>query len=263
MKNFIWNSWNDSCCIVLSSLKIDQNSNLCFLGSSEDLNVPIDHEATSNTVETVNRVTKNLHNCYQNNEQLDTFTVDHLLSKFNVESAFIFSCLSPIDRIDLSYFAWYLNPALIEKKEFIVIPLCDGYHFQGYIVDVKKKQIVHIDSLTVENSANTTSRKIANIFFGNKDVKFKLLFSTRKQFDSNSCGMWLVSGICTFVLNLPDLNDRSSAFDVCCNLLDKATKLLINEKTCITSHFNFNEQANMFTTAQFLINILTSNPENS
>ena len=129
---------------------------------------------------------------------------------------------------------------------------------------MKKKQIVHIDSLTVQNSANATSRKIANIFFGKKDVKSKWLFSTRKQFDSNSCGMWLVSGIYTSVLNLSDLNDRSSAFDACCNFFDKATnvKLLINE-TCVTSHFNFNKQANMFTTAQFLINILTNNPENS
>ena len=132
------------------------------------MNAPIDHEAISNTAETVKRVTKNLHNCYQNNEQLDTFPVDHLLSKLNVESTFIFSCLSPIDHIDLPYFARYLNPALIEKREFIVIPLCDGHHFQGYIVDVKKKQIVHIDSLTVQNSANATSRKIANIFIWEK-----------------------------------------------------------------------------------------------
>ena len=107
--------------------------------------------------------------------------------------------------------------------------------------------------------------KLQISFFGNKDVKFKSFFSTGKQFDSNSCGMWLVSGICTFVLNLPNLNDRSSAFDICCNLLDKAThvKLLINETTCVISHFNFNEQANMFTTAQSLINILTNKPENS
>ena len=169
MKSFIWNSWNDTCCIVLSSLKIDQNRNLCFLGSSEDLDVPIDHEAISNTAETVNRITKNLHNRYKNNEQLDTLTVDHLLSELNVKSTFMFSCLSSIDHIDLPYFATYLNPALMEKKKLIVFPLCDGYHFQEYIADVRKKQVAHTDSLTTtENSA--TSRKISNIFFGNKDV---------------------------------------------------------------------------------------------
>ena len=81
-------------------MKIDQNSNLCFLGLSEDLSVPIDHEAISNTVETVKWVTKTLYNCCQNNEQLDAFTVHHLLSKLKVNSTFTFSCISPIDHID-------------------------------------------------------------------------------------------------------------------------------------------------------------------
>ena len=142
MKNFIWNSWNDPCCIVLSSLKIDQNSNLCFLSSSEDLNVPIDHEAISSTAETVNPVTKNLHNCYHNNEQLDTFTVDQLLSKLNVESTFIFSCLSPIDRIDLPYFARYLNPALIEKKSLLSSLFVTDITFKDTLLMWKRNKLL-------------------------------------------------------------------------------------------------------------------------
>ena len=189
-------------------MKIYHNRNLCFLGSSEDLDISIDHETISNTAETVKRITKNIHNRYQNNEQLDT--VDHLLSELNVESTFMFSCLSSIDHIDLSYFATYFDPDFMEKKMFIVFLLCDGYHFQQYIADMRKKQIAHTDSpTTTENSANATSNKISNIFLGTKTFKFKSLFSTRNNFnDFNSFGIWLVNGICTFVLNLPFLNDR-------------------------------------------------------
>ena len=37
----------------------------------------------------------------------------------------------------------------------------------------------------------------------------------RKQLDANSCGVWLVAGICSHVLNPPELADREHAFDIC------------------------------------------------
>ena len=90
------------------------------------------------------RVTNNLDNCNFRNKLIDTFIVHHLLPKLNSDSVKIMSCLSPIDGVGLPYYEKYLKP---EKKSLICIPLCDGVHFQGYIVNIKEQKIVHIDSL--------------------------------------------------------------------------------------------------------------------
>ena len=52
-------------------------------------------------------------------------------------------CLSLIDGAGLLYFEKYFKPPV--KKNIICIPLCDGVHFQGYIVNTKKHKIIHID----------------------------------------------------------------------------------------------------------------------
>ena len=62
-------------------------------------------------------------------------------------------------------------------------PLCDGVHFQGYVVDVMKKEIIHIDSLRPANGKNPVSDIIAEVLFQQKEVRFKSYFTTRVQFD--------------------------------------------------------------------------------
>ena len=75
---------------------------------------------------------------------MDTFTVDHLLSKLNFDSVKM-SWLPPIDDVGLSNYQKYLKPP--EKKNVICIPLIDRDHFQGYTISIKEHKIIHIDSL--------------------------------------------------------------------------------------------------------------------
>ena len=87
------------------------------------------------------------------------------------------SCLSPIDGVGLPYFEKYLKPP--EKKNVICIPLCDGVHFQGYIVNIKEHKIIHIDSLRWDQPKNPTSLQVAKILFESSKQTFESLFSKK------------------------------------------------------------------------------------
>ena len=108
---------------------------------------PDDSEAISNNDKSTEEMKKNLESCKFNNQLIDTFNVDHLLSKLNKDTVAVLSCLSPIDGIGLPYFKKFLNEYILQNKNFLCITLCDGVHFQGYIVNTKKRKIIHVDSL--------------------------------------------------------------------------------------------------------------------
>ena len=76
----------------------------------------------------------------------------------------------------------------------IVLPLCDGSHFNGYIVDLNKRNIVCIDLMYAPKSGKRSiSAKLKEAYFDSHiDVTFSLFFEQRVQFDGNSCGAWLV-----------------------------------------------------------------------
>ena len=101
------------------------------------------------------------------------------------------SCLSPIDGVGLPYFEKYLKPP--EKKNVICIPLCDGVHFQGYIVNIKEHKIIHIDSLHWDQPENPTSLQVAKILFENSKSTFESLCSEKKQLMLTAVvyGLWL------------------------------------------------------------------------
>ena len=80
------------------------------------------------------------------------------------------SCLSPIDSVGLPHFEKYLKPP--EKKNVICIPLCDGVHFQGYIVNIKEHKIIHIGSLRYDQPKNPSPLQIAKILFKNSEPTF-------------------------------------------------------------------------------------------
>ena len=89
------------------------------------------------------------------------------------------SCMSPIDRVGLPYIQNYLKKSHICEKNILYIPLCDGVHFQGYVVDVLKKGIILIDSLRSANGKNPISDIIAKVLFEQKEIRFKSYFTTR------------------------------------------------------------------------------------
>ena len=46
------------------------------------------------------------------------------------------------------------------------------------------------------------------MLFQNLQPTFESIFSKRKQFDVNSCGVWLVAGMSSYLTNLPEISDR-------------------------------------------------------
>ena len=82
------------------------------------------------------------------------------------------------------------------------------YDFQGCIVNIKEHKIIHIDSLSWDHPKNSTSLQIAKILFGISNPTLESLFSERKQFDANSCGVWLVAGITSYLINLSEISGR-------------------------------------------------------
>ena len=96
---------------------------------------------------TLQRVRCILDNCHDQNFLTDTFAVDHLLSKLCLISIGVLACMSLIDGISLPFFKKYLKKSQIENKIFLCTSLCKSVHFQGYVVDVCDKTVVHVDCL--------------------------------------------------------------------------------------------------------------------
>ena len=111
-----------------------------------------------------------------------------------------------MNRVGLPYFEKCLKPP--EKKKVICIPLCDGVHFQGYIVKIKELKIIHIDTLCWDHPKKRTSLQIAKILFENSNPTFESRFSERKQFDANSCGVCNTCGWNVFVFDKSSRNFR-------------------------------------------------------
>ena len=211
------------------------------------------------------RVKTDLQNCELNRKLVDTFTVDHLLARLESPTISVRCCLSPIDKGWVPYYVTYLNRSLIDGKDYLCIPFCDGVHFQGYIVDVKERYIIHVDSFT-KTADNPTAKKIAEIFFKDESVNFRSLFPSRRQFDSNSCGVWLVSGMISFINGLSEVTDRHSAFEICYNMLESSAPEMqhFDEQPKPISHLDIisEDQVKRFSQASFLIGALKE-PENS
>ena len=81
----------------------------------------------------------------------------------------------------------------------------------------------------------------------------------RKQLDASSCGGWLVAGICSYILNLPELADREHTFDICYSLLERKSKSNQSSGNMTSSE----EQLKKFSTAESPIDVLTNSPEKS
>ena len=128
--------------------------------------------------------------------------------------------MSPIDRVGLPYTQNYFKKSHICEKNILWIPSCDGVHFQGYVVDILKKEIIHIDSLRPANGKNPILDIIAKVLFEQNEVRFKSYFTTRVQFHSNSCGVWLIAAMAPYVHSLPKPFVRNDAFDIAFNLFE-------------------------------------------
>ena len=104
------------------------------------------------------------------------------------------------------------------------------------------------------------------MLFGKVDVLYESYFTERKQFDANSCGIWLTAAITSFILQLPVVTDRNHAFDICYSLLERETppNYVKDEiPTPPSVNVSSDEQMKTFTSAEFLIPLLAENREKS
>ena len=83
-------------------------------------------------------------------------------------------------------------------------------------------------------------------------------FSERKQFDANSCGVWLVAGMSLYLINLPEISDRCNAFDIAYNLLERNP--IIQKVESLSPQFSTEDQMKKIASADFLIHVLTNDP---
>ena len=98
--------------------------------------IPPDEEAESDKFPSKERAKANLNECESQKRLLDTFTVDYLLCKLKSDDIKIYPCYAPQDRDWLPFFARYVNflgPKSLHKESTIIVPLCDGSHFQSYV----------------------------------------------------------------------------------------------------------------------------------
>ena len=78
-----------------------------------------------------------------------------------------------------------------------------------------------------------------NLFHGTYQ-QFVSLFSERKQFDANSCDVWLAEGMSLYLINPPEILDRHNAFDIACSLL--AQNFIIQKVENLSPQFSTEDQ---------------------
>ena len=153
-------------------------------------------------------------------------------------------------------------------KDYLYILSCDGIHFQGYVINIKERNVVHVDSLRPNASDNPTAQMIAKILFDSDNVSFESAFKQHVQFDCNSCRVWMVSEMASYVLGLPEVTRRDYSFDICESLVERKSNHLQVNETHHEAHLKnpeicSDEQMEKFSTAEFLVNVLSNDPENS
>ena len=85
--------------------------------------------------------------CETTGRLLDTQVIDQLLSIFN-KRCFIYLAYSTVEGNMSPYYGKYIGQDEVsDEVELILLPMCDGCHFYGYIIDLKKKNIACIDSM--------------------------------------------------------------------------------------------------------------------
>ena len=99
------------------------------------------------------------------------------------------------------------------------------------------------------------------MLFQNSQSTFESLFSEEKQFDANSFGVWILAGMPSYLINLLEILDRCNAFDITYNLLEQNP--IIQKVESLYLQFSTEDKMKKFASADFLIPVLTNDPERS
>ena len=105
---------------------------------------------------------------------------------------------------------------------------------------------MHVDSLWNNNNKNTTSAAIAITLFDDENINFKSYLKRRVQFDSNSCGVWFVAGIASYVNALPLSSGLDDAFDIAYNSVERKAETPVNLSVPTSSNWKFKDHIDYF-----------------
>ena len=78
-----------------------------------------------------------------------------------------------------------------------------------------------MDSLRWDQPKIPASIQIAKMLLVNSQPAFESLFQKKKKIDANSCGVWLVASMSSYLINLPEILDRHNSFDIAYSLLEQ------------------------------------------
>ena len=115
----------------------------------------------------------------------------------------------------------------------------------------------------MENGKNPISGIIVNVLFGQKEVRFKSYFMTRVQFDSNSCGAWLIAAMAGYVHSLPNHQWEMMLLTLRLVYLNERKNFEMKMLSLKFLHVKSEDHIKIYTSAQFLIDVLKNNPANS
>ena len=135
--------------------------------------------ADTATVDNENRlhILKMINMCETNGKLLDTRVIDQLLSVFNSEECFVCPTYSTVEGQMAPYYRKYIDKLRInENAELILVHLCNGSHFYGYIIDLERKIAVHIDSMYPRKSGRRSiGARLIETFFSGRIRHFVLI----------------------------------------------------------------------------------------
>ena len=145
--------------------------------------------------------------CETKCDLLDMSVIDQVLLPLRCKEYHICPAYIPTEGQNSPYYKTQLDKLcnnFHESIEMIVLPLCDGSHFNGYVIDLKGKQIIRVDSLYPRKSGRrSVGRYLQETFFpGLTDVPFESFYKERIQFDQHTCGAWLVLGLVGYIIGI-------------------------------------------------------------
>ena len=118
-------------------------------------------------------IIKKINVCENNRQLLDTGVIDQLLSIFCNETVFVCLTFSTIEGWRRKYYGKYIGKHKIgEKVEIILVPLCNGSHFTGYIIDFQRKESVYVDSMyPLKSGKRSIATWLVNTYEASKHIR--------------------------------------------------------------------------------------------
>ena len=92
-----------------------------------------------------------------------------------------------------------------------------------------------------------------------KFIKYEDILATSHT--PQLCGVWLVTGMSSYLINLPKILDRYNAFDITYNLVER--NLIIQKVESLFTQFSTEDQMKKIACTDFLIHVLTNDLERS